>query len=160
MLDPENPDLVQILNENRGSFNELIGLRFVKASLDEVVAEVPISDKLQQPYGLVHGGVYSAIVETLCSSAGALYNHASGRRTVGLDNSTTFLRGARGGTLTGTATPLARGRRTQVWETTITDDDGRLVAKGRVRLLNLEDGSAIAGEKVQLPSEADKPARG
>ncbi|MEQ9324060.1 MAG: PaaI family thioesterase, partial [Polyangiaceae bacterium] len=72
------------------------------------------------------------------------------RSAVGLENATTFLKAVRDGTLTGRATPLTRGRRTQVWEVRVTDDDDRLVAQGRVRMLCLEGGAEVAGETVAV----------
>ncbi|HHH31283.1 MAG TPA: PaaI family thioesterase [Polyangiaceae bacterium] len=138
------------LNRRRGGFNQTIGLRFESVSYEEVVAVVPVSPALHQPYGLVHGGVYAAMIETLASVGAALNALAIGRSAVGLENATTFLKAVREGTLTGRATPLSRGRRTQVWEVRITDDDDRLVAHGRVRMLCLEGGAQVAGETVAM----------
>jgi uncharacterized protein (TIGR00369 family) len=146
MSDP----VAAMLNDNLDGWNRAMGLRFVKASADEVVAEVPVDDRHRQPYGLVHGGVYAGIVETTCSVGAALHALPSGRSTVGLENSTSFLHGTRGGTLTVTARPVSRGSRTQVWEATVSDDTGRAVATGRVRLLCLDPGAAVAGRTVKL----------
>jgi len=128
-------------------------LRFRSATLDEVVAEVPVADHLLQPYGLVHGGVYSAMIETACSTGAALFALGRGQHTVGLDNTTSFLRAVRQGTLTVRATPLVRGRRSHVWEGRVTDDRGRLAAAGRVRLLVLDAGDEAAGEAVTLKTD-------
>ena len=98
------------LNRRRGGFNETLSLRFVSASYEEVVAEVPVTESLHQPYGLVHGGAYAAMIETLASVGAALNAAANGRSAVGLENATTFLKAVRDGTLTGRATPLTRGR--------------------------------------------------
>ena len=151
----ERPELhtstVDGLNEIRGGFNKLIGLRFVSATLDEIVAELELEPTHHQPYGLVHGGVYSSMVETLASVGAALNLSAVGRHAVGLDNHTSFLRAVRSGTLVGRALPLARGRRTQVWEVNITHE-GQLVASGRVRLLGIEQGTSVAGEVVAVIS--------
>jgi uncharacterized protein (TIGR00369 family) len=148
---PDLPeDIVDDLNARRGGFNELMGLRFVSASYDEVRGEVEVGPHLVQPYGIVHGGVLSAMVETLASVGAALNARADGRSAVGLDNATSFLRAVREGTLHGCATPLSRGRRTHVWEVRITDDDDRLVAHGRVRMMCLEGGAQVAGETVAV----------
>jgi uncharacterized protein (TIGR00369 family) len=109
-----------------------------------------VTPHLTQPYGIVHGGVYCSIVETLASSGAAINALARNQTTVGLENSTSFLRAIRGGTLVGTARPLHRGRQTHVWEVTITDDAGRIAATGRVRMICLEAGAAIAGETVAI----------
>jgi 1,4-dihydroxy-2-naphthoyl-CoA hydrolase len=143
-------DLVAMLNAQRGGFNVTLGLTFTRASPDEVACEVPVGPHLTQPYGLVHGGVYATIVETLASVGAALFAMPKGLAPVGLENSTSFLRAVRSGTLAGVARPLQRGRTTQVWEVEIRGDDGKLAATGRVRLLCLEAGAAVAGETVQV----------
>ncbi len=154
MADREQPPLpaniVEAFNAARGGFNVLLGLKFTRVTYDDVVATVDVGATHHQPYGLVHGGVYSAMVETLASAGAALNAMASGSSAVGLENSTSFLRAVRDGTLTGTAVPLTRGRRTQVWQVTITSDDAKVAAVGRVRMLSLEGGAAIAGETVAV----------
>jgi 1,4-dihydroxy-2-naphthoyl-CoA hydrolase len=71
---------------------------------------------------------------------------------VGLENQTSFLVATREGRLTATALPLMRGRRTQVWQAKVTNEKGQIVAEGKVRLISLDQGAAIAGETVQLKS--------
>ncbi len=149
-LPPLPDNLVEELNLQRGGYNEMIDLRFVRASYEELVATVPVNAHLLQPYGLVHGGVYASIAETLASTAAAVHCRADGRSVVGLENTTSFLRATRRGTLTGRAKPLQTGRRSHVWEVEITDDDERLVATGRVRLLCLEEGAALAGKALKV----------
>ena len=154
MSEKESPELpaniVEMLNASRGGFNETLGLYFVGVSYDEILTEVSVRPELVQPYGLVHGGVYASIIETMASSGAALNAMAREQHTVGLENSTSFLRAVREGTLHGRATPLARGRRTHVWEGTIRDDDDRIVAVGRVRMVCIEHGAQIAGETVAM----------
>ncbi len=148
---PALPDtVVETLNATRGGFNTLIGLTFTSATYEKVCAEVPVKPELAQPYGLVHGGVYAAIIETLASVGAAINALPQERTTVGLENCTTFLKAVRTGTLHGEATPLTRGKRTHVWEVSIRDDEKRLVASGRVRMICLESGAAIAGKTVGL----------
>ncbi|AKF11006.1 PaaI family thioesterase [Sandaracinus amylolyticus] len=127
-----------------------MGLRFVRASRDEVIAELEIGEVHRQPYGLVHGGVYAGIVEAVTSVGAALDARAHGRGAVGLENHTTFLRAARDGVLRVVARPLVRGRRTQVWEATVRDAEGRELASGRVRLLVIEPDVPIAGEAISV----------
>ena len=146
---PAAPDIAAELNRRRGGLNEALGLRFVSASADEVIGELEIGPQHHQPYGIVHGGVYSAMVETLASVGAALNLIAQDRHTVGLDNHTSFLRAVRSGTLVGHALPLTRGRRTHLWEVRITHA-GELVATGRVRLLGIERDTALAGEAVSV----------
>jgi 1,4-dihydroxy-2-naphthoyl-CoA hydrolase len=145
---PEN--VLGMLNEIKGGFNRSIGLRFVKAVQNEYVAELEIEEKHRQPYGIVHGGVYSGMIETLCSTGAAMSVYSEGKSAVGLDNFTSFLRAVRSGILRGTARPVFIGKRSHVWEAEIKDDRGRVAATGRVRLMILEPGSAADGITVEL----------
>ena len=126
------------------------GLRFVAATPDTVTAEVTIGPHHLQPYGIVHGGVYAGIVEALASIGAALNVMPQGKSAVGLDNHTCFVRACRAGTLHASAVPVTRGSRTHVWDVTIADDGGRLLATGRVRLLVLDATSEVAGGTLEL----------
>ena len=127
-----------------------MGVRFVRATADEVIGEVEIGPQHHQGYGIVHGGVYSGLIETVASVGAALWALQAKQSVVGLENHTSFLRAVREGKLKVTGLPRMRGRRTQVWEGTITDDKGRTVAEGTVRLLSLEAGASLAGETVKV----------
>jgi 1,4-dihydroxy-2-naphthoyl-CoA hydrolase len=116
----------------------LLGIRVDEVSGDRVVAVCPVTPDLHQPYGLVHGGVNAVLAETTASYGAAAWLGDRGG-TFGISNHTDFLRPVREGTLRAEATPLARGRTTQLWQVAISDDRERLVAHGRVRLINLAD---------------------
>ena len=150
---PEN--VVDLINEHLGGYNNVMGLRFVEASPDMFVAELTIASQHLQPYGLVHGGVYAGMIESLCSTGAALSVWNEGKSTVGLENTTAFLRAVRSGILRGTARPLVRGRRSHVWEAEIKDDRDRLVASGRVRLMVLDPGAEADGETVAMKGPSD-----
>lgn len=141
-------DFASKLNAALDGWNSAMGVQFVRATGDEVVAQVQVGATHLQAYGIVHGGLYSGLIETVASVGAALYAMKSGQSVVGLENHTSFLHAVREGLLRATALPLMRGRRTQVWEATITDSNGRTVASGRVRLLSLAPDSSIAGETV------------
>jgi 1,4-dihydroxy-2-naphthoyl-CoA hydrolase len=126
---PDSPEL-------HGGFTKLVGLRFEEVSGDRVVLRCPVSGDLHQPYGLVHGGVHATLAETAASVGGALWFGDRGK-VVGVSNHTDFLRAVRDGELRAEATPLARGRTTQLWQVEISDDQGRLVAHAKVRLQNV-----------------------
>ena len=149
-MDTFPEDVLELINANRGGFNNALGLKFTKAAPDEYVAEIEISDRHLQPYGLVHGGVYAGMIETLCSTGAALTVWKENKHTVGLENNTSFLKAVRGGRLRCTARPLLLGKQSHVWEASIRDDQGRLVAAGRVRLMVLDPGVAVAGEEVKM----------
>jgi 1,4-dihydroxy-2-naphthoyl-CoA hydrolase len=113
-----------------------LGIRIEEASGDRVVLACPVTPALFQPYGLVHGGVHAALAETAASVGGALWFGDRGA-VVGVSNHTDFVRAVRDGRLRAEASPLARGRTTQLWQVVIADQTGRLVAHAKVRLQNL-----------------------
>lgn len=119
-------------------FDNLLGLTYVEMTSDGGRARLEIHDKLLQLMGIVHGGVYCSIIESLASvSAHAWLSENGGGNVVGVNNNTDFLRAISSGTVTAVSTPIHRGRRQQLWLVTITDDDDRVVARGQVRLQNL-----------------------
>lgn len=120
-------------------FDRLLGLRLEEASGDRVVGVVPVTADLHQDQGIVHPGVYSTAVEATASVGADLWLGAEGR-AVGLRNETAVRRAVRTGELRIEATPLERGRETQLWQVAITDERGRPVAHGRVLLMNLRNG--------------------
>ena len=143
-------DFVHLANSAPTGWVRQLGLHFVEATPERVVATVDIDERHHQGYGIVHGGVYSGIIETLASVGAHLFASQTGRAVAGLENHTSFIRAIREGHLTATATPITRGRRSQVWECSIADDAGKLVATGRVRLHCFEPGEEIAGETPRM----------
>jgi 1,4-dihydroxy-2-naphthoyl-CoA hydrolase len=129
-------------------WTETMGLTFVKVAEDEVIAELTVESKHYQPMGIVHGGVYCSMVETVCSVGAFMHASKHGLMVVGVDNQTSFLKATRKGTLRASARPLVTGRRTQLWEANIHDHAGKLVSTGRVRLVCLEPTSNLAGESA------------
>ena len=120
-------------------FDKEMGLVFTEISPDRTQAQLEVQPKLLQPMGIVHGGVYCSMVESLASVAAYTWLSVNGGGSVvGVNNNTDFLRAIRSGTVYGAATPVHRGRRQQLWIVTISDTDDRLVARGQVRLQNLE----------------------
>jgi 1,4-dihydroxy-2-naphthoyl-CoA hydrolase len=118
---------------------QLLGLQFAELTGDRVVITWEVDARHHQPYGIVHGGVHCAVVETAASVAGAMWLGDRGT-VVGVSNQTDFLRGVRDGVLTAVATPVHRGRLQQLWLVEVRDDRERLVARGQVRLQNLGPG--------------------
>lgn len=119
-----------------GPFSDWLGVDLVEATGDRVVMTMAVRTDHHQPYGVVHGGVHATLVEGAASIGGALWWGERGD-VVGVSNHTDFLRPAREGTLTATATPVHRGRLQQLWLVEIADDSGRAVSRGQVRLQNL-----------------------
>jgi len=129
-----------------------MGIVITHATQDEVRAEMTVGSEHLQGYGIVHGGVHSGLIETLASVGAALYAMPRGQSVVGLENSTSFIRAVRAGAkLRAIATPITRGRHTQVWEARVLDEEEKVVATGRVRLLCLEADQQLAGQQVTSP---------
>jgi|SRR5690625_2080525 len=121
-------------------FDAEIGLVYTDIGPDGAHAELALQPKLCQPAGIVHGGVYCSIIESVASvSAHSWLNRDGGDvgTVVGVNNNTDFLRAVSSGTVFAAATPIHRGRRQQLWLVTITDSGQRVVARGQVRLQNL-----------------------
>ncbi|MDT4933455.1 MAG: 1,4-dihydroxy-2-naphthoyl-CoA hydrolase [Pseudonocardiales bacterium] len=114
----------------------LLGLEYSEVSGDRVVITWLVTPDHQQPYGIVHGGVYCAVVESAASIGAGLWLGERGQ-VVGVANQTDFLRAVGAGQLTAVATPVHRGRSQQLWTVEISDEQQRLVARGQVRLQNL-----------------------
>ncbi|WP_328395299.1 PaaI family thioesterase [Nocardia sp. NBC_00416] len=126
----------QINEISKGTFADLIGLRVTEAGPDRVCGEWTVTPQLHQPAGIQNGGVLCTVVETLASTGGSAWYGERGV-VVGVNNSTDFLRAVREGTLTAEATPLHRGGMQQLWQVVVTDEGGRKIAHGQVRLQNL-----------------------
>jgi 1,4-dihydroxy-2-naphthoyl-CoA hydrolase len=107
---------------------DLIGLEYLDTSPEEVRARIAVTDDVRQPAGLVHGGVYAAIAESICSAATWLAVHEDGMAAMGQSNNATFLRPITEGHVNAVARPRHRGRTTWVWDVEITDDRDRIAA--------------------------------
>jgi 1,4-dihydroxy-2-naphthoyl-CoA hydrolase len=115
-------------------FDRLYGLEITEITDERARGHVQVRDELKQAAGLVHGGVYAAIAESLASVATALAVRAEGRTAMGLSNQTSFLRPITAGTIHGDAVRKHRGRTTWVWEVEMSDDAGRLCVLTRMTI--------------------------
>ncbi|HSV38740.1 MAG TPA: PaaI family thioesterase [Nocardioidaceae bacterium] len=120
-----------------GPFVDYIGLRWVEVSGSKVVAEWTAGKNHHQTYGIVHGGVYASVVETLGSFGSAFWYGDKGK-VVGVSNSTDFFRAVSEGDMVSTGTPIHQGRSQQVWLVETHDSEGRLISRGQLRVQNLE----------------------
>lgn len=142
-----------LLDANRVGLDHLLGLRYESLEDARVVATLAVTQAHLQPYGLVHGGVYAAMVESVCSVGAALEVLGEGRNAVGLENTTRFHRGTRvGGRLRAEARPAVEpGENRARWEATITDEAGEVCATGQLVVAILASGAQVGGEAVALP---------
>lgn len=104
-----------------------LGIEFVEVTPDRVVARLQLSDKLFTVGGTVHGGTLMAFADTV-GAAGTVASLAEGQRTATLESKTNFIAGCRSGFVQAVATPIHKGRRTHVWETRISDENGKLLS--------------------------------
>jgi uncharacterized protein (TIGR00369 family) len=115
-------------------FDGLYGLELIELGPELARGQVRVRDELKQPFGLVHGGVYAALAESLASIATAVSVSEDGRIAMGLSNQTSFLRPITEGTIHAVAMSRHRGRTTWVWEVEMSDDQGRLCVLTRMTI--------------------------
>jgi uncharacterized protein (TIGR00369 family) len=113
---------------------ELLGIELVDAGPDPALATLPVTPAICQPFGIVHGGTFAALAETLCSLATYEAVKDEGMAAMGQSNQASFLRPISSGTIHAEARPRHRGRTTWVWDTEITDDEGRLASLVRMTI--------------------------
>jgi 1,4-dihydroxy-2-naphthoyl-CoA hydrolase len=118
----------------RDAVGDLIGLEYLELGGDGARARAPVSESIQQPFGLVHGGVYSAMAESMCSRATWVAVKDDGMAAMGQSNNATFLRPIMKGFVNAVATPRHQGRTSWVWDVDFTDEDDRLCAIVRVTI--------------------------
>ncbi|MCC7535299.1 MAG: PaaI family thioesterase [Deltaproteobacteria bacterium] len=143
-------DFADFIQSMTDGWRTVMGVRFLRATADEVIAELVVADVHRQPLGMVHGGVYAGLIESVASVGASLYAMQDGRYAVGLENHTSFLHAVREGKLRAVAHPMSRGRRTHVWRADVLDDGERVVATGTVRLIVVERGSPLGGEPAEV----------
>jgi 1,4-dihydroxy-2-naphthoyl-CoA hydrolase len=115
-------------------FDELYGLEFLECSADEVRGRLNVGQQHKQPAGLLHGGVYAAMAESLASLGTQRAVYEKGMQAMGMSNSTTFVRPVTEGTVLAVGHPRHRGRTTWLWDLEFTDDRDRLVALSRMTI--------------------------
>ena len=120
-------DLASFNKRLAGTLPELLGARFVSLDPDRVVAELTIRDDLRTVGGALHGGTLMAFADTV-GAAATIVNLTDGATTTTLESKTNFFAAGRLGVVRAEATPLHKGRRTQVWQTRIIDESGRLLS--------------------------------
>jgi uncharacterized protein (TIGR00369 family) len=120
-------DAATLTEQFKGTLGELLGIRFVEASRERVVAELSYREALTTVGGSLHGGTLMAFADTVGAAATVL-NLPPGATTTTLESKTNFFAAGRSGTVRAESTPLHRGKRTMVWQTRLTDASGRLLS--------------------------------
>jgi uncharacterized protein (TIGR00369 family) len=122
------------INEFLQGFDRLYGLELLECSESEVRAEVVVREEHKQAAGLVHGGLYASIAESISSLATAVVVLEEGQAAMGMSNNTSFLRPITAGTVHAHATRIHRGRTTWLWDVEFSDDHGRTCALTRMTI--------------------------
>lgn len=117
----------------------LIGFVIDTATGDGITGSLTIRPDHHQPFGIVHGGTYCALAESAASVSAFVWLQEAeiGGTAVGVNNSTDFLRSVSDGVITVSTTAIHRGRRQQLWQVDMVDEQGRLIAQSRVRMQNI-----------------------
>jgi 1,4-dihydroxy-2-naphthoyl-CoA hydrolase len=115
-------------------YDSLIGGELISTDPDAARLRLPVREELLQPFGIVHGGAFSSVIEGLCSVATFLAVYEDGMVAMGQSINVSFLRPISGGTANLEARARHRGRSTWVWECEIRDDDGKLCVLGQMTI--------------------------
>jgi len=138
-----SPPVSSVFPTDRVHFDAIYGLQILEESPERMRARVDVTDRVKQPFGLVHGGVMASMAEALASIGTGLVAVATGNTAVGMSNNTNFLRPIFDGGIHADARPRHRGRSTWIWDVEITDDAGRLCAMSRVTIAVRPPAAAV-----------------
>jgi len=119
---------------DRMTLLKTLDIEVIEATKDRVVATMPVTPKVHQPFGLLHGGASVALAETVASTGAFMNCDPATHTAVGIEINANHLRGKKDGMLTAVATPVHKGRSTHVWEVKITDEAGKMVCISRCTL--------------------------
>lgn len=132
-----SPSLAAGALEEGSAFLRAAGLIVDEVTASQVTGHLELGPEHHTPWGIVHGGVYTTAIESVASIGASTAVRDQGLVAVGLTNTTHFLRSLTAGRVNVEATALSQGRTQQLWRVDITDESGRLIAHGEVRLQNV-----------------------
>lgn len=124
-----------MFSREENTMGNALGIEYLKISREEMRASMPVNENTIQPFGILHGGASVALAETLCSIGAWLNLDSNDRTAVGLEINANHIKSVRkGSVVVGIAKPVHRGAQTQVWETRIETETGKLVCVSRCTL--------------------------
>lgn len=132
------PSIALANEKGAGGLNSVLGIELTGLTDDALIGRMPVDQRTRQPAGVLHGGASVAFAETLASWAGTFAIDRERFHAVGMEINANHVRPAGDGWVTGVASPLALGRKTQVWEIKISNADGKLVCVSRCTMAVLE----------------------
>jgi uncharacterized protein (TIGR00369 family) len=134
-------DVVEFLTAPKpgqaGEFAAGSGLVLTEVTGSRVAGHIDLGPRHHTPFGVVHGGLYATVVETVCSVGASVAVYERGQFAVGVHNATDFLRSTSAGRADVVAEPVMQGRTQQLWQASITREDGKELARGTLRLQNI-----------------------
>ena len=130
----KNKALQKLNDFQKNTITELLGIEITDFGPDYFCGKMPVDHRTVQPYGLLHGGASAVLAESLGSIAGVMQVNRDTQTVVGVEINCNHLRSARDGWVYGKATPVKIGRKIQVWNIEIKNDDGKMVAVSRLTL--------------------------
>ena len=130
----KNKALQKLNDFQKNTITELLGIEITDFGSDYFCGKMPVDHRTVQPYGLLHGGASAVLAESLGSIAGGMQVNRDTQTVVGVETNCNHLRSARDGWVYGKATPVKIGRKIQVWNIEIKNDDGKMVAVSRLTL--------------------------
>lgn len=131
------PSIADLARVPGGAFVQGMGLELDEISGTRVVGHVDAGANHHTPWGVVHGGLYASVIETVASVGASVAVEERGQFAVGVNNQTDFLRPHVEGRLFVVAEPIQQGRTLQLWGVEITREDGKVIARGQLRLQNV-----------------------
>ena len=130
----KNKALQKLNDFQKNTIIEVLGIEITDFGPEYFCGKMPVDHRTVQPYGLLHGGASAVLAESLGSIAGGMQVNRDTQTVVGVEINCNHLRSARDGWVYGKATPLKIGRKIQVWNIEIKNDDGKMVAFSRLTL--------------------------
>lgn len=131
---PPTPTVETLNALGRNTLMEHLGIEITSVAAHRIEARMPVDRRTHQPYGLLHGGASVALAETLGSIAAHCTLTDPNKYCVGLEINANHIRSVKSGYVTGVATPVHLGNRTQVWEIRINNDQQELVCVSRITM--------------------------
>ncbi len=127
-------DLEEVRTLDAGNMRDALGIEIIEYTKERVVAKMPITWMVRQPFGRLHGGASVVLAETVATAGTYQFIDNETQGAVGLDINANHLRGVSEGSVRGIATPLHVGRRTAVWDVKVVDDNDRLICSSRATI--------------------------
>jgi 1,4-dihydroxy-2-naphthoyl-CoA hydrolase len=141
----ENITLESAQERSRNTMVEHLGIEFIEITDNSLTAKMPVDHRTRQPLGIMHGGASCVLAETVGSLAANYAVDQSQNYCVGLSINTSHIKAATKGFVFGCATPIHLGKKTQVWQINITNEDGAIVSSNRLTLMVMDRKNNVLG---------------